>query len=169
MEPAFERWTEKENVGLCLWAKNGTIFFQNQACQATCGERTGTVCNIGCRAMMKPSHLSPSNEEATPPTQLFTNRLVQDGLYDVVVMPGDGLSLTMLKPRRASVELIQKAMKSGGLTLREAQVSLLAIQGLTNSQICDRLTISRATLKTHLNRAYRKLGPNGYLLGRVAR
>lgn len=44
------------------------------------------------------------------------------------------------------------------LTGREVEVLRLAAAGEPNAQIADQLFISAATVKTHLNRAYEKLG-----------
>jgi DNA-binding NarL/FixJ family response regulator len=48
----------------------------------------------------------------------------------------------------------------GALTIREAEVLRLVARGLTNLEIADRLSISEATVKTHLNRTMTKLDLN---------
>jgi DNA-binding NarL/FixJ family response regulator len=45
-----------------------------------------------------------------------------------------------------------------GLTRREAEVLALIAEGLSNAQICSRLVVSQATVKTHINRIYAKIG-----------
>ncbi|WP_055698630.1 MULTISPECIES: response regulator [Streptomyces] len=45
----------------------------------------------------------------------------------------------------------------GALTLREVEVLKLIARGLTNADIAERLYISEATVKTHLNRTMSKL------------
>ena len=45
-----------------------------------------------------------------------------------------------------------------GLTPREAEVLKLIADGLTNAEICDQLVISHATVKTHVNRIFAKIG-----------
>ena len=47
------------------------------------------------------------------------------------------------------------------LSTRETQVLILAGRGLTNAQIGRELFVSEATVKTHLLRAYAKLGVSG--------
>ncbi|MCK2218349.1 response regulator transcription factor [Actinomadura sp. ATCC 31491] len=45
-----------------------------------------------------------------------------------------------------------------GLTARESEVLTLVGQALSNAEIAERLSVSEATVKTHLNRAMTKLG-----------
>ncbi|MET7622020.1 response regulator transcription factor [Streptomyces sp. NPDC005408] len=45
-----------------------------------------------------------------------------------------------------------------GLTPREAEVLTLIAQGLTNPEICAQLMVSPATVKTHINRIFAKIG-----------
>lgn len=47
------------------------------------------------------------------------------------------------------------------LSRREAEVLELALQGLANKEIADRLGVRIGTVRTHLERAYRKLGVAG--------
>ena len=44
------------------------------------------------------------------------------------------------------------------LTNREKQTLSMVIMGLTNQEIAEKLFISEGTVKSHLNKAYRKLG-----------
>jgi len=46
----------------------------------------------------------------------------------------------------------------GGLTAREAEVLTLLASGLTNTEIAQRLYLSNATVKTHINRIFAKTG-----------
>ena len=44
------------------------------------------------------------------------------------------------------------------LTEREREVLQLMAQGLSNGEIADRFVVSAATVKTHVNRVFAKLG-----------
>ena len=46
----------------------------------------------------------------------------------------------------------------GGLTTREAEVLSLLAEGLSNTEIAQRLYLSHATVKTHINRIFAKTG-----------
>jgi DNA-binding NarL/FixJ family response regulator len=45
-----------------------------------------------------------------------------------------------------------------GLTPREAEVLALIAEGLTNQEIAERLVVSPATVKSHVNRVFSKIG-----------
>jgi DNA-binding NarL/FixJ family response regulator len=51
----------------------------------------------------------------------------------------------------------EEARRMGELTLREREVVVLVVRGLTNDEIAEHLFISTLTAKTHVNRAMRKL------------
>jgi DNA-binding NarL/FixJ family response regulator len=51
-----------------------------------------------------------------------------------------------------------KAELPGGLTAREAEVLGLIARGLTNGEIAAELYIGEATVKTHINNAFAKIG-----------
>lgn len=65
-----------------------------------------------------------------------------------------GLSPTSLPSSPPS----QKASEKLGLTERERDVLRLIVQGRTNSEIAAELYVSEATVKTHINHIFAKLG-----------
>ncbi|MEV6170125.1 response regulator transcription factor [Streptomyces sp. NPDC051954] len=62
-----------------------------------------------------------------------------------------------LQPEAAAPDTRRDALPDG-LTPREAEVLTLIAQGLSNDEICARLVVSRATVKTHINRIFAKIG-----------
>jgi DNA-binding CsgD family transcriptional regulator len=58
----------------------------------------------------------------------------------------------------ARIERGDDPLRSHDLTEREIEVAKLAGAGATNCEIAQQLQLSQATVKTHLNRAYMKLG-----------
>ncbi len=61
-------------------------------------------------------------------------------------------------PRTPSVD---RALSRSSLSSREQEVARLAVEGLINREIADRLNISPATVSVHMTRVFRKLGVNG--------
>jgi DNA-binding CsgD family transcriptional regulator len=56
---------------------------------------------------------------------------------------------------------LQRGITVDPLTKREREVALLAASGLASRDIADKLTVSKRTVDTHLDRIYRKLGVTG--------
>ena len=73
---------------------------------------------------------------------------------------GRGLTIddAIAYARRARGERKRPSHGWDGLTPMERQVADLAIAGLTNAEIAERLFIGRETVKTHLSNAYAKVG-----------
>jgi len=53
---------------------------------------------------------------------------------------------------------LEQWMDDKDLTNREKEVTYLLIEGLSYAEICDKLCLSRATIKSHTNRIYKKTG-----------
>ncbi|MFD9432092.1 response regulator [Streptomyces sp. NPDC060002] len=61
--------------------------------------------------------------------------------------------LSAPEPERAAPRVVPD-----GLTTREAEVLLLIAEGLSNQEIARRLSVSTATVKTHINNMFSKTG-----------
>lgn len=71
----------------------------------------------------------------------------------------DRAVLNLLRPHLAAIrERWEQRHRPQLLTRREAEVIELVAQGLTNGEIAARLVISRATVRTHLENVFEKLG-----------
>jgi DNA-binding NarL/FixJ family response regulator len=53
---------------------------------------------------------------------------------------------------------VSRRQDTGGLTARETEVLRLIAQGLSNPEIAERLYIGEATVKTHINNTFAKIG-----------
>jgi DNA-binding NarL/FixJ family response regulator len=60
--------------------------------------------------------------------------------------------------KRLIAGLAPTAQENDGLTARETEVLRLIAQGLSNPEIAGRLFISEATVKTHINNTFAKIG-----------
>lgn len=66
--------------------------------------------------------------------------------------------LAMLRPHLAAIRARRRNGICGTLTERETEILRLVANGLTNAQIARRLVISPATVRTHLEHVFVKLG-----------
>lgn len=66
----------------------------------------------------------------------------------------------LIKERPAVKQIKTGEDNTFGLTDREREILRAVITGLKNKEIADTLTISEPTVKTHINRIYKKLGVN---------
>ena len=80
--------------------------------------------------------------------------------YDAAVESGHRLTIddAIAYARRARGERKRPSHGWDGLTPMERQVADLAIGGLSNAEIAERLFIGRETVKTHLSNTYAKVG-----------
>jgi DNA-binding CsgD family transcriptional regulator len=71
----------------------------------------------------------------------------------------DLAALDLLRPHLARIRTRWEERRgSAGLTRREIEVLELVAQGQTNAEVAARLVISRATVRTHLENIFEKLG-----------
>ena len=85
--------------------------------------------------------------------RMWLDSVVQEKLVAAVVRERAGQPGTVAGTGSSVGELLPD-----GLTPREAEVLKLIADGLTNAEICDQLVISHATVKTHVNRIFAKIG-----------
>ena len=79
-----------------------------------------------------------------------------DGYAVLTIVLFSGLSL-YLYSRLKKVSLLKRESLRKKLTQREIEVFTLMLQEKTNPQIADELFIEESTLKSHINRIYKKL------------
>lgn len=86
----------------------------------------------------------------------FSNTKVGKEFFDLFFFHDSGYRVVILQPLRQKYDAWLKRFNNRGLSRREQEVVKLGLQGLTNCQITQKMGISRATLKTHLNNIYKK-------------
>jgi len=59
---------------------------------------------------------------------------------------------------RSFERVVQRVLENKNLSRREAQVALCCVEGLTNAQIGERLTVTEQTVKFHLRNIFIKFG-----------
>jgi DNA-binding CsgD family transcriptional regulator len=89
-------------------------------------------------------------------SRTYRNSFIHDGFYDVTLLCGSDSIITFLQSLQEKYEMALTYYREKGLTRRETEVVSLSIRGSSNSDICRLLSISKATLRTHLNNIYRK-------------
>jgi DNA-binding CsgD family transcriptional regulator len=92
--------------------------------------------------------------------RLFKNVEVDGNKVDAMIVNDGSQVITFMYPLDADQDKHVKQEEfliSRGLTRSELRIMQMVLQGMTNAQIAEKLFISKATLKTHLNNAYKKL------------
>ena len=147
-----------DKFSMCIRNSKNEVLFQNEASQKLCGSKAPGVCgNTACADMMK-------QVEETAPVQdgmkLHKGQHIEGQFVDVMLVKDGENMITCLYPIKNEAEKAsaQEAFfVNKGLTPSEIKIMQMVGQGLKNQEIADKLFISKATLKTHLNNAYKKL------------
>ncbi len=105
-------------------------------------------------------------EDAAGTLALAGAPVVAAGLLELATTRRDPVAAGRLRLRRDALlkgleevrTLLLGALGTGGLTLREREVVVLAAGGLPSRAIAEQLSLSVRTVDNHLGRAYAKLG-----------
>jgi DNA-binding CsgD family transcriptional regulator len=135
-------------VGLCKRQKKGAVFYQNDMAQSICGNQVGQKCQE-CEKDSRHPDFSGFGVSLCSRVDIYGHR------YEVTHYQDQDQQLTVLfdSPERASFP--ETAFEA--LSKREKEIAGLILEGLSNRQLIARLSISKSTLKTHLNKIYQKL------------
>lgn len=153
MNGLLEQSFEAGNIAVCVKDAGGRVLMQNDYCREVCGERCGEVCEVGCMELYAKDK---STQWKNWGSRLYKNSHVHDSYYDVTLLCSQQHMITFLQPLEEKYEMALAYYRDRGLTSRETEVVFLAIRGISNPEICRRLSISMPTLRTHLNNIYRK-------------
>jgi ATP/maltotriose-dependent transcriptional regulator MalT len=145
-------------IAVCIKDTGQRVLMQNDHCRAICGDRLGQRCETGCMALYAADGAHQWKDWGS---RVYRNSFIRGGFFDITLLESARNIVTFLQPLKGRYEAALEWYRDKGLTRRETQVVELTIRGASNNDICNRLSISMATLKTHLNNVYRKLRERG--------
>lgn len=140
---------------VCIKDNEGKVLKQNQRCIDNCDNRVGKKCSDGCMIFYA---TLVENKGAGNRPRVLPSCHINGRYYDVVFLRGKEHLTTVLYPIEEKVTDAISSLDSYSLTPREREIAELILVGLSNRDVMKKLTISKSTLKTHLNRIYKKLG-----------
>ena len=150
----LEKSLEGGNIAVCVKDSSKKVLTQNEYCHTACGDRVGEICDVGCMEL----YTNDCDQQWKDwGSHIYKNSKVHGNFYDVTLLCTAQRIITFLQPLKEKYETALACYKEKGLTKREIEVIFLTIQGVSNANICQRLSISKATLRTHLNNVYTKL------------
>ena len=150
---------------ICRRDVSGRVLEQNAECIRFCGRQSGVTCTNMCA-----EHLDHEKTRATKKTTLARGRMIGDQFFDIVVSPDqEGTTTILLKADRQSKQAAIPVLGKFNLTKTEMVVAKMIGRGFTNREITEKLGVSLATVKTHINRIYAKLGDHPKILAALRR
>ncbi len=158
MKTTLEQTFEDNSLGVCLKNTAGKVLQQNRLCHEICGNQTGEVCKVACMELYAKDK---SQQWQDWGSRIYNNSFVQNAFYDITLLCSDEHLITFLQPLKEKYKVALNHYKNLDFTRRERQITAFMIQGASNSEICNTLSISKATLKTHLNNIYKKVNDRG--------
>lgn len=159
MSAELFQFQDNQKVGVCVKTLGGEIISLSGACNRVCNQKIGDVCTKGCMT------LYPQLPECAALNEGMSHQknVSLDGVNVDAVIVNDGRHLTtMIYTLEVDQDKLRKQeeyLRDKGLTRSEIRIMQMALDGMSNAQIAEKLFISKATLKTHLNNIYKKLPP----------
>lgn len=153
MDKLLEQSLDTGEIATCVKDSEKVVLSQNDYCRKICGERQGEVCETGCMALYA---RDTRQQWKGWGSRAYKNSLLHGSFFDVTLLCSAENIITFLQPLKDKYEMALAYYGDKGLTRRETEVVSLTIRGVSNPEICEQLSISKATLRTHLNNVYRK-------------
>lgn len=149
---------EGDNIGVCVKDANKMVLMQNKNCLKHCGNQLGKPCYMGCMELYDKDKEQQWDGWGT---RMYKNTFAHGTYFDMMLICSDKHLITFLLPLEEKQNKGIEFYHGKGLTKRELTVMALAVHGNSNQQMCEELSISKATLRTHLNNVYRKVRDTG--------
>ncbi len=158
MKSILEKVFQEDKFSVCIKDVTGKVLMQNKTCSEICGDYANKVCDIGCMELYTKDNSQQWQEWGS---RVYKNSFVHNVYYDITLFCSDEYLITFLQPLKEKYEQALNYYKNMSLTKREIQVLSCLVQGKSNLAIVAELSISKSTLKTHLNNIYRKIRDSG--------
>ena len=153
MNDVLQQSLEASGVAVCVKDADKRVLSQNACCRKICGEQQGEKCTVGCMELY-------ANDKTQQwkgwGSRLYRNSLLHGEFFDVTLLCTAENIVTFLQPLADKYRMAHAYYRDKGLTGRELDVVSFMVRGVSNQEICESLSISKATLRTHLNNIYRK-------------
>ena len=146
------------NIAVCVKGADKKVLEQNDQCRSICGDCVGQVCEKGCMEIYAEDGAQQWKGWGST---VYRNSHIHGDFFDVTLLCSNENIITFLQPLKDKYEMALSYYRDKGLTRRETEVVSFTIRGISNTEICKQLSISRATLRTHLNNIYRKFRDMG--------
>lgn len=153
MDELLEQSMAAGEIATCVKDTDHRVLSQNDCCRKICGERQGEVCETGCMELYAQE---TQRQWQGWGSHVYKNSLIHGAFFDITLLCSTKNIITFLQPLKDKYEMALTYYRDKGLTRRETEVVSLTIRGVSNPDICKQLSISKATLRTHLNNVYRK-------------
>lgn len=148
----------ESNMVVCVKDINKLVLKQNDACKTLCGDREGEACLIGC---MEVYDADTNQQWHSWGNRTYKNCYLHNNYYNVTILCSEQHLTTILQPLDNQHAKAIEYYQGIGLSKRELEVISSAVTGSSNIDICEELNISKATLRTHLNKVYTKVSEAG--------
>jgi len=149
----LEQSLGNSDIAVCVKDRDKQVLMQNDYCRSVCGDCVGQACEKGCMELYAGDR---SQQWKDWGSRVYRNSFMHGEFFDVTLLCSAENIITFLQPLKEKYDMALDYYREKGLTRRETEVVALTIRGVTNSEICNSLSITRATLRTHLNNIYHK-------------
>ena len=149
-------------VGFCLKDKSGKVLFQNNLSIELCGNQSMKICDKGCMLLYE----KEIGGKTPIGSQVFHSKDIDNELCDVILINDGEQLITFLVVLKDKIESDIEYFKKYKLSAREIEVLELVLKGQSNPEIAKALFISKSTLKTHLNKIYKKIPDHVFTIRR---
>jgi len=158
MKIDMEHSFKGSGLGVCIKNSDGMVLQQNKLCHDICGDCINEVCKVVCMELYAKDELQQWKDWGS---RVYNNCFAHNAHYDITLICSDEYLISFLQPLEEKYKTALNYYLNLNLTKRETEIITFVIQGASNSKICKVLSVSKSTLKTHLNNIYKKINDSG--------